>query len=312
MGLSAGRAGETGVDDSRRRADTVSERAEVAFLGLGIMGTAMVGRLLGAGIGTRVWNRTRSRAEPLGAVGATVTDSPAEAVRGASFVITMLTDADAVAEAMGGEHGALARMGADAVWIQMSTVGIAGIERLAASAERRGVRFVDAPVLGTRKPAESGSLRILASGPAELITRCRPVFAPLGTVMDGLGATGTGSRLKLAVNAWVLALTDATAASLALAQRMELPGELFLAAIDGTPTDSPYAHVKGAAMLRGDYAANFTVSAADKDAGLVIEASQQVGADTSLMEAIRAHLRTAADAGHGSDDMAAVYRAHRG
>ncbi|HET7369678.1 MAG TPA: NAD-binding protein, partial [Gammaproteobacteria bacterium] len=120
-----------------------------------------------------------------------------------------------------------------------------------------------------------------------------------------------GSRLKLAVNQWVLALTDATAASIALAERLGLDGRQFLAAIEGSPTDSPYAHLKGPAMLAGHGPVSFALAGAAKDAGLIAAAGHRAGADTALIDAIGAHLRAAAEAGHASEDMAAVIHAHR-
>ncbi|MDT4945023.1 MAG: 3-hydroxyisobutyrate dehydrogenase [Pseudonocardiales bacterium] len=286
-------------------------RSPVAFLGAGIMGFPMAANLARAGFAVRVWNRTAEKAAPLAEFGATVAASPADAASGAEFLITMLTDADAVSAAMEGDDGALSAVAPGATWVQMSTVGVRGFQLLAELAAAHGVGFVDAPVLGTRKPAEDGKLRILASGPADLLERCRSLWPPLGTPLDGLGEAGNGTRLKLAVNEWVLALNDATAASITLTQRLGLDGDLFLKAIKGLPTDSPYAHVKGAAMLAGEYAPSFTAASAAKDAHLIAEAAAEVGADTALIEAIRAHLDAVVATGHGAEDMAAVFLAHQ-
>jgi 3-hydroxyisobutyrate dehydrogenase len=280
----------------------------VAVLGTGIMGEPIARRLLRAGFEVRAWNRTRAKADPLAADGATVTDTAAGAVAGAAVVITMLTDADAVAHVMA---PLLVGLEAGAIWAQLSTVGDEGADRLAALARQHGVTFVDAPVLGTRKPAEDGTLRVLASGPAAAIDRCRPLFEAMGSLFSGLGEAGEGSRLKLAVNQWVLTLTDATAASLALSERFGLDPDLFLAAIEGSPTDSPYAHVKGPAMLGGTGPVSFTLAGAAKDAGLIAAAGRRVGADTALIDAILGHLRAAVDAGHAGEDMAAVMQAYR-
>jgi len=285
-----------------------SETNRIALLGTGIMGSALARRLLGAGFATTVWNRSREKAEPLAADGAVVADSPADAAAGADVVITMLTDADVIVEVMG---PVLPTLADGTVWAQMSTVGDAGADLLADMAAQHGVAYLDAPVLGTRKPAEDGKLRVLASGPADAIERCRPVFEASGTVFGGLGSAGQGSRLKLAVNTWVLALTDATAAAIALAERFGLDGSLFLDAIDGTPTDSPYAHLKGAAMLGGDAPVGFTVASAAKDAGLIVDAQRRLGMGAAFAEAIRADMAAVVESGGGSDDMAAVVRAHR-
>ena len=133
----------------------------VAVLGTGIMGGPMAKNVAGAGLETRVWNRTREKAEGLGLP---VAGSPAEAVDGADIVLTMLAEGGAVESVMT-EGGALDAMRDDAVWLQASTVGIAATERLSTLAEGRGIAYVDAPVLGTKAPAEKGEITILASGP---------------------------------------------------------------------------------------------------------------------------------------------------
>lgn len=286
-----------------------AERETIAFLGTGIMGFPMARRLIRAGFPVRAWNRTKAKAMPLAQEGAIVVDTPVDTVAGASVVVTMLTDAEAVAGIM---ESAFDRIEPTAVWIQTSTVGDEGADRLAALADKHGIEFVDAPVLGTRKPAEEGNLRVLASGSPAVIDRCRPVLETWGSVFTGLGAAGQGSRLKLAVNEWVLALNDATAASIALAELLGLDGRIFLDAIEGSPTDSPYAHLKGAAMLGGDAPVSFAVSSAAKDARLIADAAQRAGGDTALIRAIHDHLAAVAEAGQGNADMAAVVQAHRG
>src|SRR5215210_410676 len=136
----------------------------VAVLGTGIMGAGMARNLLAAGMEVRAWNRTREKAEPLADDGAKVVDSPDQAAEGADFAITMLPDANTVAEAVGGEISPLSVLAEDGVWIQTSTVGQEGSDRLAEVAADYGVTYVDAPVLGTKEPAEQGQLIVLASG----------------------------------------------------------------------------------------------------------------------------------------------------
>src|SRR4051794_5330424 len=143
----------------------------IGFLGTGTMGAPMVRNLVGAGHEVTAWNRTRGRAEGLGAA---VAGAPAEAVRGAEAVGTMLADGDAVAAAMEGID--LAR---DQVWWQASTVGVGGTQRLAALAG--DAAFVDGPVSGTKQPAEQGALVILTSGPAPARERLAPVFDAVGS-----------------------------------------------------------------------------------------------------------------------------------
>ena len=184
----------------------------VAVLGTGTMGAGMTRTIAAAGLEVRVWNRTAARAEPLADV-ATVADSIRDAVDGADIVLTMLYDVDSVAAAITEAGPAL---GDDTVWLQQSTVGVAGTERLVALAAELGVAYVDAPVLGTRKPAEDGALVVLASGTADLRTRVQPVFDAIGSRTMWVGEAGAGTRLKLAANAWVLTVVEGVAESLAL------------------------------------------------------------------------------------------------
>lgn len=290
----------------------------VAVLGTGVMGAPMARNLLRAGFEVSVWNRTPGRAQPLAGDGARVCGSPAEAVTGADVVLTMLTDGAAVEQAMeqaaepameqaapsGDASSPFAR---GAVWLQMSTVGIAATQRLAQLAERLGVTFVDAPVSGSREPAEKGQLLVLASGPDDARPVADPVFDAVGRATVWLGPAGNGTRFKLVVNGWVLALTTGVAEALQLSQGLGLDPRLFLDTVRDGPMDSPYAQMKGAAMLAGDFTTNFSVANAAKDAGLVVEAGRQAGLRLAVAAAAHQQLQRAAERGHAGEDMAAAY-----
>jgi 3-hydroxyisobutyrate dehydrogenase len=280
----------------------------VAVLGTGIMGAPIAGNLARAGHDVRAWNRTRARAEALAGDGVSVAASAAEAVDGAEVVLTMLSAADAVlavAEEM------LPAMRDDAVWLQCSTIGIEATDRVAALARERGVAFVDAPVLGTKAPAEAGQLIVLASGPAEALERCRPVFSAIGSRTLELGEAGAGTRLKLVVNSWVLAVTQATAETVALAEGLGFGAERFFEAVEGGPLDLAYARAKAAVMADDDAPASFGLALAAKDGGLVVEAAREAGVDVPLARAVAGRLREGAEAGLGDEDMAATYRLSR-
>jgi 3-hydroxyisobutyrate dehydrogenase len=278
----------------------------VAVLGTGIMGAPMARNLAKAGFDVRVWNRTSDKAEPLAADGAIVCASPREAADGADVVITMLADDDAVASVVDGDDGAFSA-GGSPIWLQMSTVGVEGTERLSSLAADRGIRYVDAPVLGTKQPAEDGALTVLASGDDDVRDVVQPVFDAIGSRTTWLGKTGQATRLKLALNSWVLALTSATAEALALADGLGVDPKLFLDTIEGGPLDVKYAHVKGGAMLRGEFPTAFPVDGAAKDARLIVEAASAAGVQARVADAVATHMQNAADAGHGRDDMAAVW-----
>jgi 3-hydroxyisobutyrate dehydrogenase len=286
----------------------VSDQHTVAVLGTGIMGAPMAGNIARAGFPTRVWNRTRDKAEPLAEAGAGVADSPAEAVDGADIVVTMLADGGAVESVMT-DGGALEAMRDDAIWLQTSTVGIAAIERLAQLAEQRGVTFVDAPVVGTKQPAEQGKLTVLASGPPEALDACTPVFEAIGGNTRRLGEAGAATRLKLVINNWLLGVVENLAETIAFAEGIDVPPETFLEAIDGSAVGAPYAQLKGKQMLDREFPAAFPLSLALKDARLVLEAAERHGVPSKLAKVAADQFERAEQLGHGDEDMAAVYYA---
>jgi 3-hydroxyisobutyrate dehydrogenase len=279
----------------------------VALLGTGTMGAGMAANIARAGMPLRVWNRSRDKAEPLADLGATVADTPAEAVRGADIVVTMLFDADSVAATMEQAREGLAP---GVVWLQQSTVGVEGSDRLVALAEDLGVAYVDAPVLGTRKPAEDGALVVLAAGPEDARPTVTPVLDAIGSRTMWLGAAGEASRLKLAANAWVLTVVEGIAESLALTRSLGLDPRLFLEAVAGGAMDAPYVQLKGSSMLAGDFAPSFAVSGAAKDADLIVAAARGAGVELAVVEAARDHLARALEAGHGDLDLSATYLEH--
>ena len=254
----------------------MTDQPTVALLGTGTMGAGMARNIAAAGIPLKVWNRTRGKAEPLAEAGAEVADSPADAVRDADIVITMLFDADSVETALDQARDGLKQ---GAVLLQQSTVGVEGADRLAARAEELGLVYVDAPVLGTKKPAEDGALVILASGPDEARDVVAPVFDAIGSRTVWVGAAGQGTRLKLVANSWVLTVVEGIAESLALARALGVEPRQFLEVVKGGAMDAPYVQLKGSAMLDGDFTPAFGLDGAAKDAGLIVEAARAAGAD---------------------------------
>ena len=216
----------------------MADDTKVAVLGTGIMGSGMARNLLSAGMEVRAWNRSREKAEPLAQDGAEVADSPADAARGADFLLTMLADAGVIQEAVG--DGVLEALADDGVWLQMSTVGEEGTERLEKIAAERGVAYVDAPVLGTRQPAEQGQLVVLASGPEEVREQSQPVFDAVGSKTVWLGEGGEGSRLKLVLNNWIVGLLGGLAETVACAKATSVDPAKFLETIEGGPLGLPY------------------------------------------------------------------------
>ncbi|MFI5608156.1 NAD(P)-dependent oxidoreductase [Amycolatopsis sp. NPDC051903] len=276
----------------------------VALLGTGIMGHPMAKNLVRSGVALRVWNRTRGKAEPLAEDGATVAGTPAEAAEGADVLVTMLADGPTAAEVF-----TAANVAPGTVWLQMSTVGVEWVGKLAELAKAADVVFVDSPVMGTKVPAEQAQLQVLAAGPDDVHEKADLVFGAIGSNTRWLGVEpGTATRLKLVMNAWVLALTNATAESLALARALGVDPQLFFDVMTGTGFDVGYARMKGPLMLNDDYPASFPAALAAKDARLVVEAAGDA-IDVAGAAATLAHLQAAVDAGHGEEDMAVLYRA---
>ncbi|MBZ5738926.1 NAD(P)-dependent oxidoreductase [Nocardioides mangrovi] len=284
----------------------MTSRPTVALLGTGTMGAGMARNIAAAGLPLRVWNRTPSRAAALSDV-ATVADDAASAVDGADVVVTMLYDGPSVEATMAEVHDAVA---SGAVWVQAATVGVAATARLIALAEEWGITFVDAPVLGTKKPAEDGTLVVLASGPDSAQSVVAPVFEAVGSRTIWVGEAGAGTRLKLVANGWVFTVLEGVADSLALARDLGLDPRLFLEAVSGGAMDAPYVQLKGNAMLEDALEPSFALSGALKDADLILEAAASVGTDLALLPGAREHLARAVEAGHGDLDMAATWKAH--
>ena len=187
----------------------------VAVLGTGIMGAPMARNLLKAGFQVRVWNRTPDKARVLATEGADLAETPADAVREAAFVITMLTDTAAVLAVM---RQAAESVPDGAVWLQTSMD--TDVECVAGLAEDHGITFVNCPVLGTRETAKQGRLVVLASGPGDALDRAQPIFDAIGskTVRLELQA-GRASRIKLVANAWTVALVETLRCQLSRAAR---------------------------------------------------------------------------------------------
>ena len=284
----------------------MADGTKVAVLGTGIMGAAMARNLLSEGMEVRAWNRSREKAESLTEDGAEVAESPADAARDADYPPDHARRRRRYREGLDGDVlPALAKGG---VWLQMSTVGEEGNGRLAEMANEHDVPYVDAPVLGTKLPAEQGQLVVLASGPEEVRERSEPVFDAVGSKTVWLGEAGAGSRLKLVVNNWIVGLLGVLAETVAFAKTIGVDPAKFLETIEGGPLGLPYAQLKGTMMIEEDFPTSFSATLARKDAALVLAAAEANDLRMPVAEAVAARFDEAIQAGHGEEDMAAVYR----
>jgi 3-hydroxyisobutyrate dehydrogenase len=280
----------------------------VAILGIGAMGHGMATSALRAGISTIVWNRTPEATRDLAKLGADVAETAADAAGRAAIVVTMVTDADAVVS-IARDQGMLAALAPRAIWAQMSTIGVAGIERVSGlvDAERPDVILIDAPVSGSKAPAEHGQLTIFASGPEEAHSRVGPLFDALGQRTIWVGAVGAGSRLKLVNNTWLAFGAEAIAVSIALARRLGLETERVVDAMGGSSLVSPWQAAKLQRIADDEYSPQFALSLALKDVHLALRAADddRFAAFASLAD----EWQRAVDEGLGDQDLTVMTRA---
>ena len=283
------------------------EHENVAILGIGAMGHGMAISALRAGIPTMVWNRNQEAARDLAELGAEVAQTAAEAARWATIIITMVTDADAVISIAQTEN-VLAALAPGAILVQMSTIGVEGIERVAAmiAEERPDVILLDAPVSGSKDPAERGQLTIFASGPDESMPRVAPLFDALGQRTIWAGNVGTGTRLKLVANTWLAFAAEAVVASIALAHGLGLETERVIDALEGNPLVSQWQAAKLHRIAMGEFSAQFALALALKDVRLAEKAADgRLGTLTCLAD----EWQQAVDLGLGHQDLTVVTRA---
>jgi 3-hydroxyisobutyrate dehydrogenase len=274
----------------------------IAFLGTGAMGAPMARNIAAAGHDVRVWNRTRARAEGLGAY---VCDTAAEAIAGSDLVVTMLSDGPVTAETL---DGALA---SGQLLVQMGTVGIDWTARLEELVHTAGAELFDAPVIGSSPAAESGELIVFAGGSDAALERARPVFEAVAKQTIHVGGVGSASRLKLVFNYWGLGLAALLGEVVALADGLGPGGAQFLDAIRGGFTDSVYVQLKAGKMVARDWAPLFKLALGRKDLGLILEAASGAELDLPVARAVADEYDAAIARGYGDSDTAAVIEAIR-
>jgi 3-hydroxyisobutyrate dehydrogenase len=281
---------------------------KLAVLGLGTMGAAIAGTALRSGIPLVVWNRQPAAAANFAGPGVEMARSVSAAVKEADVVITMVTDAEAVLS-IATEAGLLAALKAGAVWAQMSTIGVEGTDRIAALVheQRPDIYFVDAPVSGSKVPAEHGSLLIFASGPEGARSLVAPVFGALGQRTLWLGPAGYGSRMKLVNNVMLAFTAEGVANSVAVAHRLGLETASVIEAFDGGPLVSSWESAKFRRIAMGEYSEEFALALALKDVHLALSAA---GSDHfPVLAALAKEWNEIVDRGMGHDDVTVVTRA---
>ncbi|MEN3111055.1 NAD(P)-dependent oxidoreductase [Uliginosibacterium paludis] len=286
--------------------------ARIAFLGLGAMGSRMAARLLAAGHALTVWNRSPQAADALVQAGARLAASPADAAKGADFVIAMLRDDEASQQVWcDPAQGAFSTMSSDAIAIESSTLSPDGIRRLGAAAHARGIALLEAPVSGSRPAAEAGKLVYLVGGEAAVLARAESVLGVMGAAIRHVGPLGVGCVTKLATNALLGIQVSALAELIAWLQGRGVDPARVLQAVAATPVCSAVAQVLAGSMLQGDFRPQFPVELIEKDFAYLLSAIGSEAAAPTLA-ATRAVFRQGIDRGLAADNMTAVIRLFAG
>ena len=283
----------------------MSQRPSVAVLGLGAMGHAFATNLLKRGFVTWGWNRTKARGEDLQSAGLHLVDAPEEAIRQADVVISMLADAAITESVLKQITAALKKQ---AIVVQMGTIGVASTEKLLAhfSQQRPDVVLLDAPVSGTKAPAQNAQIVVLASGDRERAEGIDAVFAAISKETKWLGKAGAASRMKLVVNAWLISMVQGLAESTQMAEEFGFTPDEFWDVLEGGPLAAPYVKNKLGMIQEGSYDPQMHLVWALKDANLALAAVKK--SELPGLNLISEVWQNAVDAGYGEKDLSVIYR----
>ena len=278
----------------------------VAILGLGTMGSGMAANLLKAGFPLSVYNRTRTKAQLLIDAGARSASTPAEAVKDASIIISMLADDAASREVWLGENGALAAAKKTAILIESSTVSPAWIAELAKQAEQRGLDLLDAPVTGSRAQAEAGQLSFLVGGKDTTLEAATPVLQAMSKEIVHLGPIGSGAKMKLINNFLCGVQVASFAEGLIWIERSGLDREKALSILKAGAPGSPLLGAISARMVSQNYTVNFLLKLMTKDLLYAQNEAELSNVDLKTAEVARSLFAAAIDQGFGDQDMSSV------
>jgi len=285
---------------------------KIGFIGLGAMGAAMARNIAKAGYQLGVYNRSPVRSKPFQDQGIPVYTSPAETARACEAVVIMVRDPAALGEILHSDNGLLQGLRDNAAGnkliINMSTVSPAAILNAAAAVRAAGARFIDAPVSGTVKPAEDGSLLILAAGENGDIDTAEPLLKTMGKSVLRCGAVGQATRLKLVLNLILAGMMQSLAEGLRLADSQDIPGGTVLQALQGGALGAGLYSMKGPMMIEGKFKKQFPVDLMFKDLNLVLEAAGEARQPLPMTASIRETFSTARSLGYGDEDMAALIK----
>lgn len=284
----------------------MASKPTVAYLGMGIMGSAMAGRLLDAGFPLTVWNRTRERCNALEEKGAKVADTAKAAVEACDLVFTCTSDPASAKAVVFGENGVLAGITEGQMFIDMSTVDEETVVEISKAVTEKGGLFLEGPVSGSKGPALQGQLVILAAGDEKVKEAAQPCFDVMGKRTVFLGEVGNGARMKLVLNMMMGINMAALSEGLAVGQKSGLKGSDIVDVLKDTAIASPMYALKGPKMLAGDHATNFPLKHAQKDVRLAVNLGEKVGQPLPVAAATNEVMKAAMADGHGDADFSAV------
>ena len=288
--------------------NSTNDRSPVGFIGLGIMGASMAGHLLRAGHPLHLYNRTRSRAEPLLAAGARWHDSPRAVAAAADVVITMVGTPDDVEAIYLGADGIVAKARAGALLIDMTTSSPALAEKVAAIAAARGLRALDAPVSGGDVGAREAKLSIMVGGDEEAFRRAQPILALMGTRIVRQGGPGAGQHTKLCNQIVIASTMLGVCEGLAYAQRSGLDAATVLESIGGGAAGSFLLNNLGPRILRGDFAPGFMIDHLVKDLRIAHGEGGRLALDLPGLALALRQYEALAEAGEGRSGTQALYK----
>ncbi len=280
---------------------------KIGFIGLGIMGSRMALNLQKAGYELIVYNRTKSRAKALIDGGASWEDSPAEVAKESDILITMLSTPQIVRQVAEGEMGFLSQLATGRIWMDCSTVNPSFSREMAGKAQARGIRFVDAPVAGTKGPAEKGELVFLVGGEGEALETCQPLMEVMGKKTIPLGASGAGSSMKMLINLLLAQSMVAFSEAVALGKAMGLEEQTLLNVLLNVPVTAPFLAAVRPKLESGNYEANFPLQWAQKDIHLATLTAYELGIPMPSLNAAKEIFAGAKQAGLGEQDFSAIY-----
>ena len=290
-----------------------SEREQIGFLGLGIMGSRMAARIAAGGYPLTVWTHTPGKAERWAAEhGAEAAPTPAEVAARSDIVISMVVDGEQVASVLLGEHGAIEAARPGLLCLDMSTIAPPDTRRIGAALRERGARMVDAPVTGSSPRAEEGTLTIMVGGAREDYERVLPVLRSMGTVVEHVGELGQGEMLKLINNSMGAANAAALAEGLLLADACGIDLTALERVVSAGSGASVQLQLKAAAMREHDFSTLFKTAHMLKDVRLCLEEAQTAGVPFPAAAHARDLLTGAMARGHADDDYAAMIEAAEG